>query len=492
MLYKFYETQRSFMEPFSDFANASAKLFSNPGFALSKTPMAHRISAGYDLLYRLGKGYEKPQFNIPAVDVDGMEVAIHERIEMDKTFCELRRFKRFSDDPATLTKLKTQPVVLVVAPLSGHYATLLRDTVRSMLKDHKVYITDWKNARLVPLSEGEFHLDDYVNYVQEFIRHLQGKYGNCHVVSVCQPTVPVLAAVSLMATRGETTPLTMTMMGGPIDARTSPTEVNNLAEKRSFAWFENNVIYTVPNSFPGAGRRVYPGFLQYAGFVAMNRDRHTTNHYDYFKNLIKGDDASIEAHRKFYDEYNAVLDMDAHYYLETIKTVFQEYKLVNGTWDVMSPEGVLERVRPQDITTSALLTVEGELDDISGSGQTKAAQDLCSGVDDHKRQHFEAEGAGHYGIFSGRRWREVVYPQVRQFILSNNAPLQLAAVTAPISSAGQKAGPSAKAGAAAPAGTVAGAVAAPVAEMSMAATTTVTAAHPAAHEAKRRRGTRKF
>ena len=491
MLYKFYETQRSFMEPFSDFANASAKLFSNPGFALSKTPMAHRISAGYDLLYRLGKGYEKPTFNIPAVDVDGMEVAIHERIEMDKAFCELRRFKRFSDDPATLTKLKTQPVVLVVAPLSGHYATLLRDTVRSMLKDHKVYITDWKNARLVPLSEGEFHLDDYVNYVQEFIRHLQGKYGNCHVVSVCQPTVPVLAAVSLMATRGESTPLTMTMMGGPIDARKAPTEVNDLATKRSFEWFENNVIYTVPNSFPGAGRRVYPGFLQYTGFVAMNPDRHTTNHYDYFKNLIKGDDTSVDAHRKFYDEYNAVLDMDANYYLETIKTVFQEYKLVNGTWDVKSPEGVLERVRPQDITTTALLTVEGELDDISGCGQTQAAQTICSGVDDKKRQHFDVEGAGHYGIFSGRRWRELVYPQVRQFILSHNAPTQSDAVTAPISPAGQKASIKATSLATAATGAAAAASLAPVTEVSL-ASTTVTAAHPTARAAQRGRGTRKF
>lgn len=420
MLYQIYETQRSLMEPFSDFAQAAAKLYGNSMFPLSKTPLSQRISAGYDLAYRLGKGYEKPTFGITTVDVDGVGVAIHERIELDKPFCELRRFKRFSDDTATLSKLKNQPVVLVVAPLSGHYATLLRDTVRSMLKDHKVYITDWKNARLVPLSEGEFHLDDYVNYVQEFIRHLQGKYGNCHVISVCQPTVPVLAAVSLMASRGESTPLTMTMMGGPIDARSSPTEVNTLASTRSYEWFEKNVIFSVPDSFPGAGRRVYPGFLQYTGFVAMNPDRHATNHYDYFQDLIKGDDASTEAHRKFYDEYNAVLDMDAHYYLETIKTVFQEYSLVNGTWDVRSVDGQLERVRPQDITTTALMTVEGELDDISGPGQTFAAHDLCSNLINKERTHLEAKGAGHYGIFSGRRWRENVYPQVRQFILDNN------------------------------------------------------------------------
>src|SRR5690606_16644412 len=317
---------------------------------------------------------------IRTVPVDGVEVAIHERVELDKPFCELRRFKRFSDDPGTLASLKGQPVVLVVAPLSGHYATLLRETVRTLLGGHKVYITDWKNARTVPLSEGDFHLDDYVNYVQEFIRHLQSEYGNCHVMSVCQPTVPVLAAISLMASRGEQVPLTMTMMGGPIDARKSPTSVNNLATNTSFEWFENNVIYRVPQGFPGEGRRVYPGFLQHTGFVAMNPDRHATSHYDYFKNLIRGDDASAEAHRKFYDEYNAVLDMDADYYLETIRTVFQDFDLVNGTWEVKDPGGRVELVRPQDIRASALLTVEGELDDISGSGQTKAAHDLCTGI----------------------------------------------------------------------------------------------------------------
>jgi len=310
MLYQIYETQRSFMEPFADFALAASKLYSNPVLPFQKSALAQRMSAGYDLLYRLYKDYEKPAFNLNTVQVDGVEIAVHERIEIDKPFCELRRFKRFSDDSATLTKLKNQPAVLIVAPLSGHYATLLRDTVRTMLQGHKVYITDWKNARLVPLSEGAFHLDDYVNYVEDFIRHLQGKYGNCHVMSVCQPTVPVLAAVSLMASRGEQVPLSMTMMGGPIDARKSPTSVNDLAVKRGYEWFESNVIYRVPDSFPGKGRRVYPGFLQHTGFVAMNPDRHAGNHYDYFKNLIKGDDASADAHRAFYDEYNAVLDMD--------------------------------------------------------------------------------------------------------------------------------------------------------------------------------------
>jgi poly(3-hydroxybutyrate) depolymerase len=419
MLYQLYETQRRLMEPFSDLANTAAKVYGNPLSVLGQNPFAQRISASYALMHRLGKDYEKPEFGIRTVDVDGIEVAIHERIEINKPFCELRRFKRFTDDVGTLGKLKGQPAVLIVAPLSGHYATLLRDTVKTMLKDHKVYITDWKNARLIPMGDGEFHLDDYVNYVQEFIRHLQGVYGNCHVVSVCQPTVPVLAAVSLMASRGETTPLSMTMMGGPIDARKSPTAVNNLAMNKSYSWFENNVIYRVPTNFAGAGRRVYPGFLQHSGFVAMNPSNHANSHYDYFKDLIKGDDASVEAHRKFYDEYNAVLDMDADYYLDTIKVVFQQFSLVNGTWDVKGVDGQIERVRPQDIKTTALFSVEGELDDISGSGQTQAVHAICSGVPASRKGHMEAKGAGHYGIFAGKRWRDMVYPQVKAFILAN-------------------------------------------------------------------------
>lgn len=420
MFYQLYETQRALLEPFADFAQATAKLYSNPLLPLSQAPFSQRVVAGFDLFYRLGKGYEKPEFGIQSVPVQGVNVTIMERVEMDKPFCELRRFKRFSDDPKTLNALLTQPPVLVVAPLSGHYATLLRDTVKSLLSDHKVFITDWKNARLVPVQDGEFHLDDYINYVQEFIRYLQKQYGNCHVISVCQPTVPVLAAISLMASRGETTPLSMTMMGGPIDARKSPTDVNNLATQRSYEWFENNVIHRVPENYPGAGRRVYPGFLQYTGFVAMNPDRHASSHYDYFKNLVKGDDASAEQHRKFYDEYNAVLDMDANYYLETIQTVFQEFKLVHGTWDVRSPEGQLERVRPQDIQTTALFTIEGELDDISGSGQTHAAQDLCANIPSNMRLQYDVMGAGHYGIFSGRRWRDMVYPKVRGFIYAHH------------------------------------------------------------------------
>ena len=420
MLYQFYEAQRSMMEPFAEFALASSKMLANPASPLTQAPLAHRISAYYDLIYRLGKDYVKPEFGIHSVQINGSDVAVQECVDLDKPFCELRRFKCFSDNSKTLDTLKKLPAVLIVAPLSGHYATLLRDTVKTMMKDHQVFITDWKNARLVPMSEGEFHLDDYINYVQEFIHHIQQTNGHCHVVSVCQPTVPVLAAVSLMASRQEPLPLSMTMMGGPIDATKSPTAVNNLAMNKSHSWFENNVIYRVPASFPGAGRRVYPGFLQHSGFVAMNPDRHMKSHYDYFKDLIKGDNSSAESHRQFYDEYNAVLDMDADYYLETIHTVFQDFKLVKGTWDVRSVTGKIERVRPQDIKDCGLLTVEGELDDISGSGQTKAALKLCSGIESNNKKHYEASGAGHYGIFSGRRWRDFVYPEVREFILKHH------------------------------------------------------------------------
>ena len=408
MLYQMYETQRALMSPFSEFASATAKLYDHPLSPFAHTPMAQRVSAGFDLLHRLAKEYEKPPFNITAATVGGVTIAVQEQVAVTKPFCRLLRFKRFTDNPTALDQMKGQPTVLVVAPLSGHHSTLLRDTVTSLLHDHKVYITDWTDARMVPLASGPFHLDDYVEYVQEFIRHCGPEV---HVISVCQPTVPVLAAVSLMASRGEPTPRSMTMMGGPIDARLSPTAVNNLATNKSFNWFETNVIFRVPQNYPGAGRAVYPGFMQHTGFVAMNPDRHLSSHYDYFRDLIRGDDDSAESHRQFYDEYNAVLDMPAQYYLDTIKTVFQDFALVNGTWTVRG-----ELVRPQDITTTALLTIEGELDDISGAGQTKAAHGLCSGVPATRAFHYDAIGAGHYGIFSGRRWREKVYPEVQGFI----------------------------------------------------------------------------
>ncbi|MFM0150820.1 polyhydroxyalkanoate depolymerase, partial [Paraburkholderia sp. RL18-085-BIA-A] len=313
-------------------------------------------------------------------------------------FCRLMRFKRFADDSDAVTQLKDEPVVLVCAPLSGHHSTLLRDTVRTLLQDHKVYLTDWIDARMVPLEAGEFGLDDYVAYIQEFIRHIGAK--NLHVISVCQPTVPVLAAISLLASRGEDTPRTMTMMGGPIDARKSPTSVNSLATQHSYEWFDNNVIFTVPPNYPGVGRKVYPGFLQHTGFVAMNPERHAASHWDFYQSLLRGDEEDAEAHRRFYDEYNAVLDMAADYYLDTIRVVFQEFRLAEGTWDVAG-----ERVKPQDIRHTALFTIEGELDDISGDGQTYAAHELCTGIPESDKRHFTAEKCGHYGIFSGRRWR---------------------------------------------------------------------------------------
>ena len=408
MLYQLYETQRAMMAPFAEFASASAKLYSHPLSPFNHAPMAQRVAAGLDLMHRLAKEYEKPQFGITRASVGGVEVAVQEQEVVVKPFCRLLRFKRFTDNPKALAQMKTQPVVLVVAPLSGHHATLLRDTVKSLLHDHKVYITDWTDARMVPLDAGAFHLDDYVTYVQDFIRHLGPQ---AHVISVCQPTVPVLAAVSLLASQGDVVPRSMTMMGGPIDARKSPTAVNNLALNKSHEWFENNVIYRVPLNYPGAGRRVYPGFMQHTGFVAMNPDRHLRSHYDYFLDLIRGDEDNAEAHRQFYDEYNAVLDMPAEYYLDTIKTVFQDFALVHHTWRVHG-----DLVRPHDIRTAALLTVEGELDDISGAGQTRAAHDLCTSIPKNRRFHYDVEGAGHYGIFSGRRWREVVYPRVREFI----------------------------------------------------------------------------
>ncbi|MBH9553808.1 polyhydroxyalkanoate depolymerase [Inhella gelatinilytica] len=412
MLYQLYEAQRALLSPFAEAALAAGQLYSHPLSPFAHGPLAPRVAAGLDLMHRLAKAYEKPPFAIDQVEVNGVQVAVQERVAIEKPFCRLVRFKRFTDDAEQLERMKDQPTVLVVAPLSGHHATLLRDTVKQLLKEHKVYITDWIDARMVPLDVGPFHLDDYVTYVREFIDHIG---PHAHVISVCQPTVPVLAAVSLQASAGGVVPRSMTMMGGPIDARRSPTAVNNLAMNKSYSWFENNVIYRVPSHFPGAGRAVYPGFLQHTGFVAMNPGRHLSSHYDYFLDLVRGDEESAESHRVFYDEYNAVLDLPAEYYLDTIKTVFQDFALVNGTWVVRG-----EPVRPQDIRNCGLLTVEGELDDISGAGQTRAAHDLCTGITKDHQHHYDVKGAGHYGIFSGRRWREHAYPVVRDFIRAHD------------------------------------------------------------------------
>ncbi|WP_414451323.1 polyhydroxyalkanoate depolymerase [Burkholderia sp. 22PA0099] len=425
MLYQMHEFQRALLSPLTAWAQAASKSFANPSSPLSLMPGATRWSAAYELMYRLGKDYEKPEFNLHQIEKDGHHIPIVEQTVIEKPFCRLRRFKRFADDSVAVGQLKEEPVVLVCAPLSGHHATLLRDTVRTLLQDHKVYITDWIDARMVPVETGPFHLDDYVDYIQDFIRHIGAR--NLHVISVCQPTVPVLAAISLMASRGEDTPLTMTMMGGPIDARKSPTSVNSLATNHSLAWFENNVIHTVPANYPGEGRQVYPGFLQHTGFVAMNPERHAQSHWDFYQSLMRGDEEDAEAHRRFYDEYNAVLDMAAEYYLDTIRLVFQEFGLAEGTWDVRG-----ERVKPADISQTALMTIEGELDDISGSGQTHVAQELCTGIPDEHRRSLTAEKCGHYGIFSGRRWRTIIYPQLREFIREHQPASKTPAGAAPV------------------------------------------------------------
>ncbi len=414
LLYQFHELWRAGMAPYTFWAEAGAKMFSAPASWLATVPEASRIAAGYELLYRIGKDYEKPEFGIHAVEIDGQSCPVIEKEVLRKPFCRLLRFKRYTDDAGNLRELKDDPPVLVVAPLSGHHATLLRDTVRTLLRDHKVYVTDWVDARMVPAEDGTFSLDDYVGYIEEFIRHIGA--DELHVIGVCQPTVPVLAAVSLMAARGEATPRSLVLMGGPIDARQSPTAVNNLATQKPLWWFESNVIQIVPANYPGRGRRVYPGFLQHTGFMAMNPERHAMSHWDFYQDLVKGDLEDAAAHRRFYDEYNAVLDMPAKYYLDTIRIVFQQHLLPRGLWEVGGERVEPAAIRSREGGGTALLTIEGELDDISGQGQTRAAHALCSGIAPQDHEHVTVEGAGHYGIFSGRRWRTQVYPQVRDFI----------------------------------------------------------------------------
>ncbi len=408
MLYHLHELQRRFWNPLSAWAQATSQMFSNPYSPFAYTPLSRRLAAGYDLLYRLGKQYQKPEFGLTSTRIDDVDVPVTEEVAIAKPFCRLLHFKRTL--PA---KRPVDPTVLIVAPLSGHHATLLRDTVRTLLPNHDVYITEWIDAKMVPISEGPFHLDDYVDYVIEFVRLLG---PDVHVISVCQPTVPVLAAISLMASsKDPKLPKTMTMMGGPIDPRRNPTQVNALAMRKNLHWFENHVIFKVPAAYPGYLRKVYPGFLQHAGFVAMNPDRHLKSHWDYYLDLVKGDQQDAEDHREFYDEYNAVIDLPAEYYLDTIKVVFKEHQLPDGKWRVHG-----QLVKPEDIRSVALFTIEGELDDISGSGQTQAAHELCKNIPKAKKRHMTAEGAGHYGIFSGRRWRQKIAPEIAGFIRANS------------------------------------------------------------------------
>jgi len=383
-------------------AELSRGWFGHPFSPFTLSPLAKEITASSDLFLRVTNRYEKPKWGLDTTTVNGREVPVEEEVTLHKPFCRLIHFKRAASS-------KDDRKILVVAPLSGHHSTLLRDTVRTMLPDNDVYVTDWVDARMVPMSAGPFHLDDYVDYVREFIRLLS---PDLNVVSVCQPTVPVLAAMALMAEDKEPDlPRTMIMMGGPIDARKSPTAVNNLATKRPYSWFEQTLIQRVPMKYPGYSRRVYPGFLQHLGFVAMNPDRHMDAHWDYYNQLVANDGDSADAHRRFYDEYNAVLDMPAEYYLDTIRRVFQEFQLPQGRMFVHE-----QWVRPEKITKTALFTIEGEHDDISGNGQTEAAHGLCTGVPASKREHFLVPDVGHYGIFSGRRYREIIYPRMRAFM----------------------------------------------------------------------------
>ncbi len=405
MLYQFHELQRAVMEPWRWWAQAHVDAFGNAFSPLSLTPAAKNVTAGMDLMLRLTARYGRPAFDIGHVKVNGVDAIVTEEVLLEKPFCNLLHFKKSRS-------VKNEPKVLIFAPLSGHYATLLRDTVRTMLPDHDVVITDWKDAREVPFSNGPFHFDDYVAYVQEFVRFTQNCLGpNIHLVSVCQPTVPVLAGISLMAQHDEPLPNSMTMMGGPIDTRLSPTSVNDFAMDRTLSWFEQNVVQRVPQKYAGSMRRVYPGFLQLSGFMAMNPKRHMKSHQDYYKDLVAGDGESAEAHRRFYDEYNAVMDLPAEYYLDTIFRVFQDQTLAKGLMDVAG-----ERVNPAAIKRTALFTIEGELDDISGSGQTQAAHTLCSGIPAARQQHYTTPQVGHYGIFSGRKYRELIYPKIREFI----------------------------------------------------------------------------
>ena len=414
LLYHLHEMGRAWMQPLNYWADANAKMFGAQSSWMSSLPGASRLSAGYELLYRIGKDYEKPEFGIHAIEKDGKSYPVVEREVLRKPFCRLLRFKRFADDADCIADFKDDPTVLVVAPLSGHHATLLRDTVKTLLLDHKVYVTDWIDARMVPETEGPFHLDDYVAYIEDFIRTIGA--DNLHVISVCQPTVPTMAAVSLMAARGEKTPRSLVMFGGPIDTRQNPTKVNDLATQKPLWWFEANLVHAVPPNYPGHNRRVYPGFLQHSGFMAMNPERHFQSHWDFYQDLVEGDLEDADSHRHFYDEYNAVLDMPAEYYLETVDVVFQRHLLPRGEWVVRG-----QRVDPGTIRDTAIMTVEGELDDISGQGQTRAAHTLVTGIPEKHRRHLTVEGAGHYGIFSGRRWRTQVYPQVRDFIARHAA-----------------------------------------------------------------------
>lgn len=410
LAYSMYEGARALMTPARVAADLTRYGLQIPGNPLAYGPYARAVSAGCEMFERVTRQYGKPAFGFTETLVDGQAVPVSERVVWERPFCRLIAFDRaFATPPA-----EAQPKLLIVAPMSGHYATLLRGTVEAMLPNHRVFITDWTDARMVPLLAGRFDLDDYIDYLQEMFAFLG---PDLHVMAVCQPAVPVIAAVALMEAADEpAVPSSMTLMGGPIDTRRSPTAVNCLAQERGQKWFEQNTISLVPPIYPGAWRRVYPGFLQLSGFMAMNLDRHVTAHTDMFEHLVKGDGEPAEKHREFYDEYLAVMDLTAEYYLQTVETVFVDHALPKGE---MQHRGV-----PVDLSAirrCAILAVEGENDDISGVGQTKAALDLTPNLPDARKAYHLQAGVGHYGVFNGSRYRTVIAPRIAAFIRAMQA-----------------------------------------------------------------------
>ncbi|MCX5520959.1 polyhydroxyalkanoate depolymerase [Kaistia defluvii] len=405
--YQLYELNHAALSPMRAAADMFGLLLKNPLNPMSQTPLGRNWQAGLELFERTTRRYAKPSFDLPTTLVGGMRVPVTEQIVWQKPFCDLIHFERELERP------RRDPKLLIVAPMSGHYATLLRGTVEAMMPRHDVYITDWIDARMVPLAEGGFDLDDYIDYLVEIL-HFLG--DDVHVVAVCQPAVPVLAAVALMEAAGDRfAPRSMTLMGGPIDTRINPTAVNEMAQGKSLDWFAENVVMKVPFPHAGCMRDVYPGFLQLSGFMSMNLDRHVTAHKDLFKHLVEGDGDSATKHRDFYDEYLAVMDLTAEFYLQTVETVFITHALPKGE---MTHRGV-----PVDLTAVrnvALLTVEGENDDISGVGQTEAAQHLCINIPDDMRAHYMQPKVGHYGVFNGSRFRAEIAPRISDFVLTHD------------------------------------------------------------------------
>jgi len=405
MLYAAYEMQRSWMRGASHLAEFGAQLLSNPALPIGYLGMGPAMASALKVLAHLSEERGKPVFGIASVKVDGTDYPLAESVECEKPFGALRRFRRdgLPDDA---------PRLLIVAPMSGHYATLLRGTVARMAENQEVWITDWADARMVPQSAGQFDLDDYIDYVIGFLRHIGPA---THMLAVCQPSVPAYAAAAVMGAAGDPCrPASLTMMGGPVDTRASPTSVNDLATTKPLSWFTNNVIATVPYNHPGAGRRVYPGFMQLAGFISMNLKSHLVSHYEMFKHLTVGDTDSADKIEVFYDEYLSVCDMTAEFYLQTIEHVFQRHSLPKGE---LVHRGKL--VDTHAIRDTALLAIEGEDDDISGIGQTRAALDLAPHLPDAMKQYYLAREVGHYGIFNGSKWRNRIAPVVEAWLRAN-------------------------------------------------------------------------